>query len=65
MEDITKYKFSDPNHDATEVDGEDVWLYLSNHTDMPNLLDITFNRGDIIALAKHYNIKQQELEAER
>ena len=22
MEDITKYKFSDPNHDATEVDGE-------------------------------------------
>jgi hypothetical protein len=61
MMDIKKYEFSDPNYDSLEVDGDELWVHVSKHSDLDQPTSITFTKDDVIAMAKHFNVTEYEL----
>lgn len=52
--DIGEHEFSDPNFDGCEIDGQDVILHVSTHSDLNDPTSIAHNEQDSIALAKHF-----------
>jgi hypothetical protein len=59
--DIKKYKFSDPNYDDCEIDGDELWIYVSKHNDLDQPTSITFTKDDVIAMAQHYKVTEYDL----
>ena len=59
--DIVGYEFSDVNFDMCEVDGQEIILYVSTHSDLNQPNSITHDKQDVIALAKHFKLTAEDL----
>ena len=61
MMNIEEYDFSDPNYDGCEIDGDNLWVHVSAHSDLHQPRYITFTKEDVIAMAKHFNVAEFDL----
>jgi hypothetical protein len=60
MSDIKKHEFSDVNFDGCEVDGNEILIYTSTHSDnQSNCNTLTLNAEDAAAIAKHFKLTEK------
>jgi hypothetical protein len=60
MNDIKKHEFSDVNFDACEVDGNEIFIYTSTHSDnQSNSKTLTLNAEDAAAIATHFGLTEK------
>jgi hypothetical protein len=66
LNDIKKHEFSDLNFDGCEVDGNELLIYTSTHSDnQSNCNTLTLNAEDAAAIATHFGLTEKLIQALR